>query len=242
MLLFLFLLLPIRVLAGGGRYELGPSEHTYINSPAEIRAVIHSPSDPSQPSAGEHVQFVITNPRSGDSCSPTTAVSDASGNVSSLCTAQTPGQIAVYIHSTDNNDDSNPVSMTFDPLPQQPTSTPPSSSSQATPTPTPSFFLQRISTPTIAVYIQPTRVFFPSPTPTTTPTPTLLPTPTHTVKKQLTMATHTGIPPFLLISVVLLLVLINAVYFWRRKKNKNGVPTTPPHDEDMQQAHEASTS
>lgn len=177
--------------AGGGHFEMGPlTAYTYVNSPAEIRAVLHSPNDSTQFSVGEHVTFVISSPRSGDSCTPTSAVADSNGNVSSLCTAQTSGQISVHIHSVDYGDDSPNVLMTFDPVPQQPTATPVPT---ATPTPI-SYRSTSGTTPTLTPVVAKNSLMnayaIASPTPiasstaTPTPVPTRLPTPTP-IKKQL---------------------------------------------------------
>ena len=182
-----------QVFAGGGHFEMGPlTAYTYVNSAAEIRAVLHSPNDSTQFSVGEHVTFVISNARSGDSCNPTTAISDSNGNVSSLCTAQTPGQISVHIHSIDYGDDSPNVVMTFDPVPQQPTSTPVPT---ATPTPASIHSISK-SIPTPTTYLRSNRqtitdiniVITPTPIPSQAVTPTLIPTHilfAKPVKKQL---------------------------------------------------------
>ncbi len=64
-------------------------------------------------SVGEKAEFRIQNPRPGDKCITTTGTSNDNGQIFGQCFATKAGQILVYVHSIDNNDDSSQYILYF---------------------------------------------------------------------------------------------------------------------------------
>jgi hypothetical protein len=110
------------VFAGGGRYNLESySSPGYTGaSGVYIQAWITNQNQSSM-SVGEKAEFRIQNPRVGDRCETTTAITTQNGQIFGVCFASQVGQMLVYVHSFDKNEDSSPVVLYFN---NKPTPTP----------------------------------------------------------------------------------------------------------------------
>jgi len=109
------------VFAGGGRYRLesySSPGYTGTNG-VYIQAWITNQNQ-SALSVGEKAEFRIQNARAGDRCETTTAITTDNGQIFGVCFASQAGQILVYVHSFDNNEDSSPYVLYFYDKPTSP--------------------------------------------------------------------------------------------------------------------------
>lgn len=127
-ILILFFLFKLPVQAGGGRILVytgnNRNNYYYVGEEINVQAQVfkESPST-SDFSVGENVEFRVENPRPGDKCVTKTAKTTDLGMTNAVCTASTPGQILVYVHSLDDGYDSSRIVMYFYARPA-PTATP----------------------------------------------------------------------------------------------------------------------
>ncbi len=160
-ILALVILTPHRTSAGGGRFSIttiGDGDAT-VGGGIEVRARVTMPNDPDTLSIGEHAEYRILNPRSGDRCDTTDGFTDVNGYLHGNCTASTEGNYVIYVHSNDKGDDSSQYILYFYP-PPTPTATPttiPTVTSKPLPTSTPKLTTASVTKTTVT-------------TPTKTPT------------------------------------------------------------------------
>lgn len=108
--------------AGGGRILITTSDtmqgYYFVNRDVYVLAQVFKTGPTAADfSAGEHVEFRIQNPRPGDVCVTETAYTTDAGMTNARCSATTPGQMFVYVHSFDDNYDSSQYVLNFYPLP-----------------------------------------------------------------------------------------------------------------------------
>lgn len=100
--------------AGGGRFRLdSPDSPGFVGTTGlHIQAGITNDTQNSM-SVGEKAEFRIQNPRAGDRCDTTTNVTTNFGQIFGVCYVDHAGQILVYVHSFDRNEDSSPYVLYF---------------------------------------------------------------------------------------------------------------------------------
>jgi len=109
-----FLLISFQVMAGGGRFDLESLNSPGIvgSYPINVQAWLLK-TNYREASIGEKAEFIISNPRSGDKCITTNGTADQYGIIYGECQATEPGEMLVYVHSLDNNDDSSNMVLYF---------------------------------------------------------------------------------------------------------------------------------
>jgi hypothetical protein len=102
------------VFAGGGRFHLQSySSPGFIGTNGIYIQAWVTNKDQGTRSIGENAEFRIQNPRSGDRCETTNKLTNENGILFGICYASEVGQIMVYVHSNDKNDESIPYLLYF---------------------------------------------------------------------------------------------------------------------------------